>query len=535
MQPLEEQNLAINLNNNQSQNQSQSQFINIYRNSDGYNCRNWGLGDLRVFDDGLIIQILSMCSPLQLESFALVSRAFYILSNEEEIWKRLCFSIWDWDKGIFIWKGNWKTTTISIMYETRFSPVKINSKDKKLYTFDRNDKEIPYASGFESGLMHRRWIRKNYPIQNLDISFSHIERHSVDRLSYSEFVEQFDKICKPVIITDFVSKWPAMQLWTEEKILEKYSSTIFRMTHKQNGHRVRMRGSDYFYYWKNQRDLDPLYLFESKFALKTTMAEDYEAPSKYFGDDLFEMLPKRPFYRWLIIGPARSGTSFHIDPICTSAWNALVSGRKRWALYPPGWREPPGKTSHLMEDKFDSDVEPLHWYLEVYPNLPPTHKPWECIQRAGEMIFVPGGWWHSVLNLDETVAVTHNFVTESIFPRVWNELKERAEDEPEDDPDRILLNTWIEKLKVSRPDLLKQVNYSEDSSSDSDSNSGSDSDSDSNSNSNSNSGSGSGSNSNSDCEIEINSNIATGINSANENELESENEIKENKNKDDIY
>jgi tetratricopeptide (TPR) repeat protein len=46
------------------------------------------------------------------------------------------------------------------------------------------------------------------------------------------------------------------------------------------------------------------------------------------------------------------------------------------------------------------------WLTDVYPHLKASHKPNECIQQPGDILYIPEGWYHAVLNLDDVVAVT---------------------------------------------------------------------------------------------------------------------------------
>jgi hypothetical protein len=69
--------------------------------------------------------------------------------------------------------------------------------------------------------------------------------------------------------------------------------------------------------------------------------------------------------RWLIMGPRRSGSTFHVDPNSTSAWNAVVSGAKKWIMYPPHVC-PPGV--HPSPDGADvaTPLSLTEWFLNFY-------------------------------------------------------------------------------------------------------------------------------------------------------------------------
>jgi hypothetical protein len=55
---------------------------------------------------------------------------------------------------------------------------------------------------------------------------------------------------------------------------------------------------------------------------------------------------------------------------------------------------------------------------------PPGERPLEGVAGPGDVVFVPRGWWHCVLNVEDSVAVTHNFCSEAGLPAVLRCLRD---------------------------------------------------------------------------------------------------------------
>lgn len=278
-------------------------------------------------------------------------------------------------------------------------------------------------------------------------------------LSLQEFSEKWSD--RPFILTKPVREWPVYKSWDTEALLQQYGNIKFR------AEAVDWSLNMYVDYMNNSSDESPLYLFDRGFVDKMQLSVGKHQPfpsywiPECFGEDLFAVLGEdRPDDKWLIVGPARSGSTYHKDPNATSAWNAVLRGSKYWIMFPSSASSPPPPGVFVSEDQSEvtSPLSIAEWLLGFHAEARKTPGCVEGVCGEGEVLHVPSGWWHLVVNLNASIAITQNFVPRSHLVGVLCFLKYKADQvsgfkKDVADP----YGTFVERMQNEHPDLLEQA------------------------------------------------------------------------------
>lgn len=109
-----------------------------------------------------------------------------------------------------------------------------------------------------------------------------------------------------------------------------------------------------------------------------------------------------------------SGLPFHAHG---KTWITVIHGKKLWFFYPPGIT--PANPSSI---KWMSMFPVYFWVKNILPtllsfpkldiiNLPMTsdkiskpYQPIVCLQKEGDLLYLPDGWNHLTINVGETIA-----------------------------------------------------------------------------------------------------------------------------------
>lgn len=255
-----------------------------------------------------------------------------------------------------------------------------------------------------------------------------LPRIHVRDLPVSRFVDEIIPANRPVIITGALDAWRIEENWTPQALealvggetvqvynnyfdlkglvpLRKYFERHFN---RPDSEVDRSAPLPYVRWYTKLRDVR---FFWADGAMKKLShlwsrpaflpANDYllpYAPHERTVDPVTDHFPAKG----LFISPRFARTSLHVDPWGSCAVLCHLYGRKRWLFWAPD------------QERFlrngASLVDPAKVDREKFPDFDRAQLYADCMQEAGEVVYVPHGWFHEVHSETDCISLTWNFV-----------------------------------------------------------------------------------------------------------------------------
>jgi hypothetical protein len=224
-----------------------------------------------------------------------------------------------------------------------------------------------------------------------------------ERIGAGELFEHYFSTRRPLKLTRMAEGWPALDLWTPEKLRERFRGVEVEIMAERDAdpycdrnfesHRAKMPFEVYVDRLLGADGSNDVYMVSHNGALKgplQSLLEDVKLDPEMF--DVDKVVGGSSFW----FGPRGTVTPLHHDQ--TNILFFQIQGKKRMLLIDP--REP-GALDDL--DGFYARTRPGAPNAE---RIRPRARVHEVVLSSGEALFLPAGWLHEVEALERSINIS---------------------------------------------------------------------------------------------------------------------------------
>ncbi|HTH83504.1 MAG TPA: cupin-like domain-containing protein [Mucilaginibacter sp.] len=274
----------------------------------------------------------------------------------------------------------------------------------------------------------------------------------VDHINKEDFINNYLKPRKPLVIRKATESWPALQKWTfdylketvGDQVVPLYDSSKADPAKPINAAAAEMKFGDYIDLIQKQPTDLRIFLFDPiKHAPK--LLDDYRSPTDLMGGFLDK-------YPNMFFGGAGSITFLHYDIDLAHIFHTHFNGRKHVILFDNKWKERLYQIPFATYALEDYDIENPDF--SKFPALDGVEGQ-QIILEHGDTLFMPTGYWHWMKYLDGSFSISLRAWDKSWGIKaksLYNLTIQRKFDDIMKKNFRNRYMTWKEELAIKRAD-----------------------------------------------------------------------------------
>lgn len=217
----------------------------------------------------------------------------------------------------------------------------------------------------------------------------------VGRISKEDFIENYVRPQKPVVIEHLIEDWPAYKKWdlgyikkvAGDKTVPLYDDRPISSEYKFNEPHTEMKMTEYVDLLKSRPTDYRIFLYHLMKEVPS-LQDDFKFPD--IGLRFLKQLPM------LFFGGQNSKVFMHYDIDYANILHFHFHGKKQCILFPPSETKYLYKVPHALISREDIDF--TNPDLVKFPALKEA-KGFITELKHGETLYMPEGWWHQMTYL----------------------------------------------------------------------------------------------------------------------------------------